>query len=72
MVRDNIHLELDTRDGKKRRMFKAHMQTTGGYINGETKVATTDDGVGDHATLLISRGEIGRTCNDLSPTHKWF
>ena len=48
------------------------MQTTGGYINGETKVATTDDGVGDHATLLISRGEIGRTCNDLAPTHKWF
>ena len=29
-----------------------------------------DDGVGDHATLLISRGELGGSCNDLSPIHK--
>ena len=29
-----------------------------------------DDGVGDHITLLISHGEIGGSCADLSPTHK--
>jgi hypothetical protein len=29
-----------------------------------------DDGVGDHITLLISHGEIGGFCEDLSPTHK--
>jgi hypothetical protein len=29
-----------------------------------------DDGIGDHITLLLSLGEIGGSCDDLSPTHK--
>ena len=29
-----------------------------------------DNGVGDHITLLISHGDIGGSCVDLSPTHK--
>ena len=29
-----------------------------------------DDGIAPHATLLISNGDIGGACNDLSPTHR--